>query len=178
MLAHLKIWLKTQIKKKCWTTIGQMGFAQRYSEFWSQMTTFSSTQPLETSSKQVPILLDLAFASNVRYLDDHEMYLSSIELYKTLPYARWQEEEMYVICDNHQSFEAETRWQSGMCAPPHPAPRKKGCPAPQKSKSCPAPRKLANPAGRGGAKLIWIPWKSESTTPAKSIPSMINNMLF
>ena len=41
-----------------------------------------------------------------------------------------------------------------------------------------APRKLANPAGRGGAKLIWIPWKSESTTPAKSIPSMINNMLF
>ena len=37
---------------------------------------------------QVPILLDLAFASNVRYLDDHEMYLSTIELYKTLPYAR------------------------------------------------------------------------------------------
>jgi len=35
----------------------------------------------------VPILLDLAFASNVRYLDDHEMYLSSVELYKTLPYA-------------------------------------------------------------------------------------------
>ena len=63
-------------------------------------------------------------------------------------------------------------------APPRPAPRKKGCPAPQKSKSCPAPQKLANPAGRGGAKLIWIPWKSESTTPAKSIPSMINNMLF
>ena len=36
----------------------------------------------------VPILLDLAFASNVRYLDDHEMYMSSsVELYKTLPYA-------------------------------------------------------------------------------------------
>ena len=39
-------------------------------------------------------------------------------------------------------------------APPRPAPRKKGCPAPQKNKPFPAPRKLANPAGRGGAKLI------------------------
>ena len=46
-------------------------------------------------------------------------------------------------------------WRSGMGAPPRPAPRKKGCPAPPR----PAPRKLAKPAGRGGAKFIWIPWK-------------------
>ena len=37
----------------------------------------------------VPILLDLAFACNVRYMDDQEMYLSNVELYKTLPYARY-----------------------------------------------------------------------------------------
>jgi len=35
----------------------------------------------------IPILLDLAFASNVRYLDETEMYMNSVELYTTLPYA-------------------------------------------------------------------------------------------
>ena len=73
-------------------------------------------EDVDQSTNSVPILLDLAFASNVcslsnintipattykktflnltnfllkvRYLDDHEMYMSSsIELYKTLPYA-------------------------------------------------------------------------------------------
>ena len=72
-------------------------------------------EDVDQSHNSVPILLDLAFASNVcslskyqyysihkkknflilttfllkvRYLDDHEMYMSSsIELYKTLPYA-------------------------------------------------------------------------------------------
>ena len=71
-------------------------------------------EDVDQSPNSVPILLDLAFASNVcslsniniyschkknlliltnfllkvRYLDDHEMYMSSsIELYKTLPYA-------------------------------------------------------------------------------------------
>ena len=65
-----------------------------------------------------------------------------------------------------------------MCAPPRG--KRAAPPRPGKKQVLPrpAPRKLANPAGRGGAKLIWIPWKSESTTPAKSIPSMINNMLF
>ena len=30
----------------------------------------------EIDMNSVPVLLDLAFASNVRYLDDHEMYLT------------------------------------------------------------------------------------------------------
>ena len=41
----------------------------------------------EVNSNGIPILLDLAFSSNVRYLDDHEMHINNIELYKTLPYA-------------------------------------------------------------------------------------------
>ena len=41
----------------------------------------------EINKNGIPILLDLAFAQNVRYLDDREMYLSNVELYKTLPYA-------------------------------------------------------------------------------------------
>ena len=44
--------------------------------------------PLTKSSPNgVTLLLDLAFSTNVRYLDDHEMYLTNIELYKTLPFA-------------------------------------------------------------------------------------------
>ena len=43
--------------------------------------------PLTKSSpNSVTLLLDLAFSTNVRYLDDHEMYLTNIELYKTLPF--------------------------------------------------------------------------------------------
>merc|ERR550519_763322 len=42
----------------------------------------------EINTNNVPILLDLAFASNVRYLDDHEMYMNNIPLYKTLPFAK------------------------------------------------------------------------------------------
>lgn len=30
----------------------------------------------------VPIIVDLAFASNVRFLDDHELHLDNVELYK------------------------------------------------------------------------------------------------
>ena len=41
----------------------------------------------ESNANGIPILLDLAFSSNVRYLDDHEMHINNIELYKTLPYA-------------------------------------------------------------------------------------------
>ena len=49
--------------------------------------------------------------------------------------------------------------RDGRPAPPRPAPRKKGCPAPPRPAKKqilprPAPQKLANPAGRGGAKLI------------------------
>ena len=38
-------------------------------------------------ANRIPILLDLAFASNVRYLDESEMYMNNVELYTTLPYA-------------------------------------------------------------------------------------------
>ena len=41
----------------------------------------------ESTKNSVKLLLDLAFATNVRYLDDHEMYLANVELYKTLPFA-------------------------------------------------------------------------------------------
>eukprot|EP00095_Tigriopus_kingsejongensis_P012668 maker-scaffold22_size673200-snap-gene-1.19 protein:Tk12668 transcript:maker-scaffold22_size673200-snap-gene-1.19-mRNA-1 annotation:"calcium-activated potassium channel" len=40
--------------------------------------------------KGVPIIVDLAFATNVRFLDDHELHLDDVELYKTLPYAAGQ----------------------------------------------------------------------------------------
>ena len=42
----------------------------------------------DNSINHVNILLDLSFASNVRYLDDQEIYITdNIELYKTLPFA-------------------------------------------------------------------------------------------
>ena len=41
----------------------------------------------KSTPNSVTLLLDLAFATNVRYLDDHEMYLTNIDLYKTLPFA-------------------------------------------------------------------------------------------
>ena len=44
-------------------------------------------QTAKSSPNSVTLLLDLAFASNVRYLDDHEMYLENIDMYKTLPFA-------------------------------------------------------------------------------------------
>ena len=31
-----------------------------------------------------PIIVDLAFASNVRFLDDHELYLDNVELYRVI----------------------------------------------------------------------------------------------
>ena len=44
-------------------------------------------QTAKSSPNSVTLLLDLAFASNVRYLDDHEIYLENIDMYKTLPFA-------------------------------------------------------------------------------------------
>ncbi|XP_059098255.1 calcium-activated potassium channel slowpoke-like isoform X2 [Tigriopus californicus] len=41
-------------------------------------------------SRAVPIIVDLAFSTNVRFLDDHELHLDDVELYKTLPYAAGQ----------------------------------------------------------------------------------------
>ena len=38
----------------------------------------------------IPIIVDLAFASNVRFLDDHELHVDNVELYKTLPFAAGQ----------------------------------------------------------------------------------------
>ena len=47
-----------------------------------------SAKDYDNSIHHVNILLDLSFASNVRYLDDQEMYITdNIELYKTLPFA-------------------------------------------------------------------------------------------
>ena len=40
--------------------------------------------------RDVPLIVDLAFASNVRFLDDHELHLDNVELYKTLPFAAGQ----------------------------------------------------------------------------------------
>ncbi len=34
------------------------------------------------SSRPVNLIVDLAFASNVRFLDDHELHLDNVELYK------------------------------------------------------------------------------------------------
>ena len=40
------------------------------------------------NTNNVTVLLDLAFANNVRFLDEHEMYLTDqVELSKTLPFA-------------------------------------------------------------------------------------------
>jgi len=44
----------------------------------------------KSRSSNTPIIVDLAFASNVRFLDDHELYLDNVELYKTLPFATGQ----------------------------------------------------------------------------------------
>ena len=38
----------------------------------------------EGGPRGVPIVVDLAFASNVRFLDDHELHLDNVELYKVL----------------------------------------------------------------------------------------------
>lgn len=34
--------------------------------------------------KGIPIIVDLAFASNVRFLDEYELHLTDVELYKVL----------------------------------------------------------------------------------------------
>ena len=49
-----------------------------------------SDSPDDDPSGGVPIIVDLAFASNVRFLDDHELHLDNVELYKTLPFAAGQ----------------------------------------------------------------------------------------
>ena len=36
----------------------------------------------EGSNPGIPLIVDLAFASNVRFLDEHELHLNDIELYK------------------------------------------------------------------------------------------------
>ena len=77
----------------------------------------------------------------------------------------WTGHHSWNCLDIHKEDERKCRYQG--CAPrPVPPHGKKGCPAPQK---------LAKPAGRGKADLK--PLISKSTTP-KSIPSMINNILF
>jgi potassium large conductance calcium-activated channel subfamily M alpha protein 1 len=38
----------------------------------------------------ISMIVDLAFASNVRFLDDHELYMDNVELYRTLPFASGQ----------------------------------------------------------------------------------------
>ena len=33
-------------------------------------------------SKRIPMIVDLAFATNVRFLDEHELHLDDVQLYK------------------------------------------------------------------------------------------------
>ena len=42
----------------------------------------SSGGKLRGKKGSTPIIVDLAFASNVRFLDDHELYLDNVELYR------------------------------------------------------------------------------------------------
>jgi len=45
---------------------------------------------LPSKKPVITIIVDLAFSTNVRFLDDHELYLDNVELYRTLPFASGQ----------------------------------------------------------------------------------------
>ena len=38
--------------------------------------------------KGIPMIVDLAFASNVRFLDEYELHLTDVELYKVTSYTQ------------------------------------------------------------------------------------------
>jgi hypothetical protein len=42
----------------------------------------ASGQPSPPKSKRIPMIVDLAFATNVRFLDEHELHLDDVQLYK------------------------------------------------------------------------------------------------
>ena len=66
--------------------IKSMNFGSNASKLEEDESTAEESR--DSSINNVNILLDLSFASNVRYLDDQEMYITdNIELYKTLPFA-------------------------------------------------------------------------------------------
>ena len=53
----------------------------------------------------VPIIVDLAFASNVRVLDDHELHLDNVELYKVKCYTQSDISLSFVVvCGAFKAF--------------------------------------------------------------------------
>ena len=42
-------------------------------------------QPPPPKTKRIPMIVDLAFATNVRFLDEHELHLDDVLLYKVTP---------------------------------------------------------------------------------------------
>ena len=70
----------------------------------------------EININSVTVLLDLAFANNVRYLDDHEMYLTD----------QVSDPPLSICC----------RWTS---AKPYPSPAVKPWPEEYQIPSCPPP---------------------------------------
>lgn len=55
-------------------------------DIMEKRTTRRTKDGLKTA---VPIVVDLAFASNVRFLDDHELHLDNVELYKVRRGGAW-----------------------------------------------------------------------------------------
>ena len=73
----------------------------------------------------------------------------------------WTGHHSWNCLDIHKEDERKCRYQGCAPRPSRPAPRKKGLPR---------PAKIGKTCGRGGAKVICIPWKSKSTTPSLSLP--------
>jgi hypothetical protein len=46
------------------------------------LNTKGNLVPSASNRRSIPIIVDLAFASNVRFLDDHELHLDNVELFK------------------------------------------------------------------------------------------------
>jgi hypothetical protein len=42
----------------------------------------ASGMPSPPKTKRIPMIVDLAFATNVRFLDEHELHLDDVQLYK------------------------------------------------------------------------------------------------
>ena len=58
----------------------------------------SSGGKLRGKKGSTPIIVDLAFASNVRFLDDHELYLDNVELYR-VRIKRESKTTSYIVLD-------------------------------------------------------------------------------
>jgi len=51
--------------------------------FQADLATGQANPP---KSKRIPMIVDLAFATNVRFLDEHELHLDDVQLYKVFYY--------------------------------------------------------------------------------------------